>query len=309
MGECDSGGRFSVKFYVARISFLPSVQKRLVKHEIDMPPIDLLAKLLVDNVEYVPKNKNYGIDLLFGNFILSEPDNQLLAFKLGRSRAIEVSKYDYDYNKKEFLEISDTTQPNVLVLWDSDQQVILVERNTSVFPKYETVFKSIEYHFNNLVGSYELIVSVVPLTEEMEFWKFINMYRDIYRINFQLIAPNFFGNTQKSVKDILDAVKEEYNAPELSTQIANPMGGIKVSDSDTKIISLLNWIKEGGGRWLIDVMGKRGKKVTIKSSQNAKLVESSIDIENYTAEEAIAILELVKKEYRISDDQRSKHDE
>jgi hypothetical protein len=68
------------------------------------------------------------------------------------------------------------------------------------------------------VGSYELIVSVIPLTEEMEFWKFINMYGDIYRINFQLIAPNFFGNTQKSVKDILNAVKEEYNAPELSTQ-------------------------------------------------------------------------------------------
>jgi len=297
-----------MKFYVARISFLPSAQRKLVKHETDMPPIELLAKLLVDNVEYVPKNRNYGIDLLFGNFIPPEPDDQLLAFKLGRHRAIEVSKYDYDYNRKEFLEISDTTQPNVLVLWDSSQQVILVERNTSVFHKYETVFKSIEYHFNNLVGSYELIVSVIPLTEEMEFWKFINMYGDIYRINFQLIAPNFFGNTQKSVKDILDAVKEEYNAPELSTQIANPMGGIKVSDSDTKIISFLNWIKEGGGRWLIDVMGKRGKKVTIKSSQNAKLVESLIDIENYTAEEAIAILESVKKEYQISDEHRSKHD-
>lgn len=297
-----------MKFYVARISFLPSVQKRLIKHEIDMSPIELLAKLLVDSVEYTPKNRNYGIDLLFGNFILSEPDNQLLAFKLGRSKAIEVSKYDYDYNKKEFLEISDTTQPNVLVLWDSDQQVILVERNTSVFQKYETVLKSIECHFNNLLGGYELIVNVIPLTEEMEFWKFIGMYDYIYKIDFQLIAPNFFGNTQKSVKEMLVAVEDEYNATELSTQIANPTGAIEVSDSDTRINSFLNWIKEGGGRWLIDVMRKGGKKVTIKSSQNAKLVESSIEIENYTAEEAIAILESVEKEYQISDDHRSKHD-
>ena len=298
-----------MKFYVARISFLPSAQKRLIKHEIDMPPIELLAKLLVDNVEYIPKNKNCGIDLLLGNFIPPEPDNHLLAFKLGRRRAIKVSKYDYDYNKKEFSETSDTTQPNVLVLWDSDQQVILVERNTSVFKDYETVFKSIGYHFNNLVYTYELIINVIPLTEEMEFWKFIDMYEYIYRINFQLIAPNFFGNTQKSVKEMLDAVTDEYSATELSTQIANPMGDLKVSDSDTKIISFLNWIKEGGGRWSINAMRKGGKKVTIKSSQNAKLVESSIDIENYTAEDAIAILESVKKEYQISDDQRSKHDE
>lgn len=55
--------------------------------------------------------------------------------------------------------------------------------------------------------------------------------------------------------------------------------------------------------------GKKGKKVTIKSSQNAKLVESSIDIENYTAKEAIAILESVKKEYQISDGNCSEHDE
>lgn len=297
-----------MKFYVARISFLPSAQRRLIKHETDMPPIELLAKLLIDNVEYVPKNRTYGIDLLFGNFIPPEPDDQLLAFKLGRHRAIEVSKYDYDYDKKEFLEISDTTQPNVLVLWDSDQQVILVERNTRVFREHETVLRSIEYHFNNLLSTYELIVNVMPLTEEMEFWNFINKYTSIYRINFQLIAPNFFGNTQKSVKEILNVVTDEYNATELSTQIANPMGDLKVSDSDTKINTFLNWIKEGGGRWLINAMGKSGKKVTIKSSQNAKLIESSIELENYTAEEALSILESVKKEYQISDDHRSKHD-
>ncbi|MCK4475125.1 MAG: hypothetical protein KAU16_00165 [Methanophagales archaeon] len=75
---------------------------------------------------------------------------------------------------------------------------------------------------------------------------------------------------------------------------------MEVSENDPKINATLEWIMKGGGVWSIKGKKEGGKrKVKITSTKNAKTVDTSVEIENYTAEEVATIISSLKKEYSI----------
>lgn len=283
---------------MARLSFFPSIQQPLFKKRFEGSPIELAEQLLVSNPQYVPERKRGFVWLYFGGFIFS--DDKLLAVKLGKSKEIKIPKYDQQ--TKDFLEETDTSYPFVYMLWDRDEQVILLEKKTTVFPIYENVFRSIEDHLNRLLISYGLSVSIAPIVEKRNFWKYIKTYKFIYDINFKLYVPNFFGYTQKDLKEFLESYKDKYNAMEISAQISNKNGFLRVSENDPEINKNLEWIEKGGGEWHITAkQTEHSKKVKIKSIQNAKTVTTEIEIENYTMEEVKNIIESLREEYSTKD--------
>jgi len=287
-----------MKFHIARLSFVSSAQKILQKPEFEGTPIELAEKLLVENEWYTPKKSGF-VGLYLGDFIF-DPDRKLLAARLAKLKAKEVKITKIDEHKKGFRDRIDESYPYVYLLWDRDEQAILVEKDMSIFPDYEVLFRSIENHLNNLLKRYELRVSVTPLTEKMDFWRFIHAYRYLYEANFKLYMPNFFGNTQKELKELLDAVKEDYNATEFSNQISNTDGRLNIQENDPKTNAALEWIMKGGGVWSIKGKKKEGKrKVKITSTKNAKTVDTSVEIENYTADEMATIVSSLKREYSI----------
>ena len=289
-----------MKFHVARLSFVSSAQRTLQKPEFEGNPIELTEKLLEENPNHAPKKRGF-IGLYFGDFIF-DTGRKLLAARLGKFKEVKIT--EYDERKKVFHDRKDASFPYVYLLWDKDEQAILVERDTSVFPNYEVLFRSIENHLNNLLKTYELRVSVTPLTERMDFWRSLREYAQgrgyLYEANFKLYMPNFFGNTQQNLKEILNAVKEDYNATEFSNQISNTDGRLNIQENDQKIDAALEWIMKGGGKWSIKGKKEEGKrKVTINSTKNAKTVETSVEIENYTPEGVAKIISSLKPEYSI----------
>lgn len=289
-----------MKFHIARLSFVSSTQKTLVKPEFEGPPIELAEKLLKNNAQYIPRKGAKGlISLYFGDFIFGE-NERLLSAKLGKSRDVILSKYDV--GKKKFRDEKDKTYPYIYFLWDRDEQAILIERNMSVFWNYEVVLKSIEDHLNNLMRIYELRVFVEPLTEKLDFWKAIKSYKYLYDVDFKLHMPNFLGNTQRTIKEALEIYKKEYNATGVSTQISNEDGRLKILENDQQVNTNLEWITKGGGAWSIrgkKAEGKKKVKITSTKSQNIKSEETSIELENYNAEEVIAILSFLRPKYSV----------
>lgn len=288
-----------MKFYVARMSFIPSKYQPLFKEDFEGKPIELAEQLLVSNPEYIPEKKRGFVSLYFGDFKF-DSDGKLLAARLGKAKKVKLPKYDK--LRKGFLEEKDTSYPYVYMLWDREEQVILIEKKSTVFPKYENVFRSIEGHLSRLLRKYGLSVSIAPITEKRDFWRHVESYTYIYEVYFKLYMPNLFGNTQKDLKEFLKSIKEAYNATDISTQLSNQDGLLKLSENDPEINRNLEWIEKGGGEWSITVKSdERSKKVVIRSTQNAKTVDTSIEIVNYSAEEVIAILNSLKENYSIKD--------
>lgn len=230
-----------MKYFVARIQFYKSEQKRLSKKESPEKPIELIERLLRENPEYKPENEKRGIGLLFGNFMPNT--GELVAARVGRSK--EGLWEDYDIKAKKFIETPKTKFPSVLILWDSAEQAIIVERRTTIFPIIQSFFNSLENHFNSLLRPYEIRVSIIPLTRDIDFWNTIENYDEIYSVTFDLRMPNFLGITNKSVKEILEHVRQENNGSELSTTISNENGTLKLI-RDSWVTPFVNWIKLGG---------------------------------------------------------------
>lgn len=243
-----------MQFYLCHISIVPTVQKRLFKKEFDCSAIQLIEKHLTQNPTYIAKDKKGFSNLYFGNFKLDK-SGRLLSLELGKQKERKGS----DYSDAHFTEKKTIDYPHIVLLWDFQEQTILIEKNTAVFPKIEIVIRSIQEHFNKLIESYEMNVFLIPKTESGDFWRIINNFHVIYSISFELNQPNFFGESNPSVKEILECFKEETNALSVKTTIEHPRGNIKVLKTSKIIEKYLDWINKGGGTWTI--RGKKNEKV------------------------------------------------
>lgn len=292
-----------MQFHIARLSFVSPAQRILGKLKFEGTLIELTEKLLVENTQYTQKKKRGFVSLLFGGFIF-DADGRLLSAKIGIAR--ERKWPDYDTDKIDFFDKRGMEYPWVYLLWDRDEQAILIERNTTVFRNYERVLKSIEDHLNKLLLKYGLRVFVKPLTEKADFWRAIRAYQYIYTANFELYMPNFFGKTQNELKKMLEILREDYNATSAASQISNLDGRLRIKEDDQQINNNLDWIIKGGGSWFLEGIktgAKKKVKITSTRSENIKSEETSIEIENYTVEEVKSILRDLRPVYSINSTQ------
>ncbi len=185
------------------------------------------------------------------------------------------------------------------MLWDSEEQAIIVEKRTTAFPNIQSFFKALENHLNSLLIPYEIRVSIIPLTTDVDFWDVIDQHDKIYNVTFDLKMPNFFGSTNASVVEILNAIKQENNGSELSTKISNEGGNLRIN-RDSWVTPFVNWIKLGGGFWLVDCAKKGGVKKKFKSTDNAMQIDAP-KIREVNDEEVKPVIETLRKEYEIKD--------
>jgi len=269
-----------MNFNIIRLSFNSLKQKKLNKKDFFGSNMQLIEELLQENYEYIRKRKRGYIDFHLGNFKTEDADKVFFA-TLGKYKAISKKKFD-DTEREHYTE-PDISSPWVTFLIDRIEQVIIIEKNSSVFTNYESLFNSIEDHLNNLLAEYDLAVSIAPITLPHDFWKSIAEYDSIYTANFELFMPNLFGNTNESAERILSEAREKYNANKLTEQIDNDDGALKLSQNDYEINTWLDWIGKGGGKWFIKCKKGASKRYTkIKSTKEASTFSTSTDIElNY----------------------------
>ncbi len=283
-----------LKYYIVLIQFYPRAQKSLNmdyrkswEDNLPLPPFELLEEFVVKNpIYYKESGDTKKTHLKFGNFTFNEK-NWLLSSKLGKEEDSKDQKMD---EKGDFFEEPCTRYPHVSVIWDRSEQAILIQKNTSVFPKIQTLIDSLKSYFDTLLTEYDIITILSLKNSHEKFWDIISDCSKIYKIEFTLNMPNFLGKTNQSIKEVLDDVQELYHSTSCKLSIMNEEGNIVASPEDMAIKNMENWVSAGGGKWEIEAERiSTGSKGSVTSEEFPEILEYS-DNEEFEEPKRIKII-------------------
>lgn len=176
----------------------------------------------------------------------------------------------------------------VYVIIDTENQIILIERNMSVFPKVETSINYLGKILRETMQVHDYAVNIYPLSTNYKFWNYVESADLIYELKIEMNAPNMplFGNS--STRKLLQQIKNDTNNEKFQMSFINLDGKLKVV-KDT-MGDYINYILEVGGKYFLS-FSKDGVKDT-KTSQsdisktyiNRKKEEkyTEVEIENIT---------------------------
>lgn len=187
--------------------------------------------------------------------------------------------------------------PYVLYIFDIEEQVLFIERNTQVFSDEIAPFKHIKHYLNCELQEHGLEVDVKPLTSKGAFWDLVNELDKIYSVTFTLNAPNFLGESYDDLKMILDKESGLTNANQIEYSVRNESGYLHIP-KNKRFQSTIGWVEDGGGEWKIKAKShgkKKGRKKTYKNSQHITTFDVDADSQSPSPE----TLEIIKKSLNL----------
>lgn len=177
--------------------------------------------------------------------------------------------YDSDFRPYE-----QKTFPPRVWIWDQSEQLLLMQIDKSIFNNAESASRNIEKLLKKFLAEHQLELQIYPKVSEESFWLSIEKLDDIQEIRFELATPNIFGSSKEETRKLLATAREDSNATSVTTILKNPKGNIHPKKKGT-ILRALDWIRDGGGRWLLKGTSPHsGKKITLQSGENAKVFET-----------------------------------
>jgi hypothetical protein len=166
--------------------------------------------------------------------------------------------------------------PYVAFLWLRESQLLVFQKNTSVFSNPLQPFNALTFYLNNRLFNEGLEISVNPITQENFFWETIDRSDRVYEVAFSLPAPNFFGTSQRETKAILDAIVADTNATVVHAAVSNDQGRIAVK-RDGRAQHAVELTEKGGGSWSVKVLF-RGDRQAKRIRNKDKVKQISLEI-------------------------------
>ena len=215
---------------------------------------------------------------------------------------------------KEFREFDVDNYPPIVWIWDREEQVLLVEKKTSVFKDVHQVAKAFEDLANNdYLAQLGLRVFIEACLEMEDFWSEYHRLQFIDKVSFTLITPNIFGSSKQALTDDLRKLEADTNANAVTTTFENKDGNLKLKGSHWASI-LVDWVKDGGGSWVIK--GRKtlkSKPTTVSSNQTAKIVLvegeiSEIQLDGYSPSDIKEIIALHQNRYTYKNEESRRLD-
>lgn len=152
------------------------------------------------------------------------------------------------------------TNPN-----DGSGQKIVFEYKSNVFSSPHEQLKYFEEEVNTSLASSGYALAINPITEEREFWKFVDSHQDkIEKLVFTFNAPNLFGLKNSLSQDLKD-LENEYGSTKISIELENPAGKLKIPKNELTNQSV-DYITKGGGEYSLRIKGKTKKVVKSKNN-------------------------------------------
>lgn len=214
------------------------------------------------------------------------------------SRQQKIKGHDIDFRVFDV-----DNYPPIVWMWDRDEQVLLVEKKTTVFKDPLQVAKAFEDLANNeYLAQLGLRVFIEPCLEMEDFWSEYSRLQFIDKVSFTLITPNIFGSSKQALSDDLRKLEKDTNANAVTTTFENKDGNLKLKSSRWASV-LVDWVKDGGGSW--SIKGRKtlhSKSTTVSSNKTAKIVIiegeiSEIELNGYAASDVKEIIALHQKRY------------
>lgn len=299
-----------MNFYALRVSLVAKEPQLFVGKNMSQ---DIFA--FEDAILYSVKNPpetEHGEKLFSIKIMIEGRKEGVMAGMVARAKSIHG--HDVDFN-----EYSVDDFPPMVWLWDRDQQVLLVEKKTSVFSTPSAACKAFQALSNNIeLAELNLRAEIEPVLNTLEhtFWEEYDRFQTVQSVKFELTPPNLFGETEKEMKKALSDTSAETNANTVTTILENKDSSLKLK-SDGWLSNLINWCRKGGGHWLMKgrLHGHKSKTTNISSERTAKIVTmkgkgiTEVELHNYGIEDVVQVIELYRSEYDYHDEIENKNDD
>ncbi|MGD1334996.1 hypothetical protein ACP6H1_21510 [Vibrio harveyi] len=291
-----------MNFYALRVS-LVAKEPQLFINENMSKDIYAFEDALRHSVTNPPQNEHS--EVLFSlKVMIDGREEGVMAGMVAKAKSIIGHNADFkEYSVDDF--------PPMVWLWDREQQVILLEKKTSVFSTPVAACKAFQVLANNIeLAEINLRAELEPVLNSIEhtFWNEYDKFDSVQSVKFELTPPNLFGHTQKEMKKALSETAENTNANKVITTFENKDSTLKLK-SDGWLGNMVRWCRKGGGQWTLKgiLSGHKSKLTSVRSERVAKIVTmqgkgiTEVELRNYSAEDVAQILEVYRNEYDYND--------
>lgn len=163
----------------------------------------------------------------------------------------------------------------LLFIIDKKKQLFMCEFNPKIAhpENVKNVLSTFCEKYTKDIG-YEIKLDFI--VDKYKFWQILNECSGVFKIGFNLTAPNLFGGS-KVANVWLSELKEIHNMTNVNFEIINEQARLRY-DSD-ELESYRDYADSGGGSWNLKVMmGSRPRY--FKSSQNIRKKDVEIASDN-----------------------------
>ena len=225
----------------------------------------------------------------------------ILVFNKKISDYIYVCKFGKEVSeticRESDTDIENTIEPNfpfVYTIIDVKKQIILIEIKTSVFASVITTKNKIQECFNISFALRGFDVILEEITEESDFWTYIESSEGVYEVSLKLNSPNLFGG-KIDTNEMLKEVQQEYNNTHLIFTLCSEKAKLWLKKTNKGLNNALKYISAGAGRWSLTTISN-GQKQKYESEHNIKKVSLrdidpvGDDLENEISQEIISAI-------------------
>lgn len=250
---------------------------------------EIVLNLATDiKTEWTKRNKRY----LFYGF--QSKDN------------VYIVKYARETDEKIYVEGDDDIEIQgikeakyVYVIIDTQHQIVLLERNVSVFQSIDQAVNTLTDFFRSQMKKYDYVVNIYPLVSKKKFWNYVDTADGIYELSLVMNAPNmaFFGN--EDTREILQQIKETTNNEEFDISLKNKEGKLKIVRN--ALGGWIDYVREVGGKYLLKFSKNGVIETKTSETDTAKVYLERKRTEKYTDEEMKSIEEKLKSMHKLED--------
>ena len=264
-------------FFAFRYLVTPVNNQVSVYHELNKSKEELMKEIVYS------LNVNTKTEWLKGS-------KRYLIYGFQKKNDFFILKYARESNEKIYVEGESDIEIKgiketkfVYLIIDVKHQVILIERNTTVFSSVRSAINILSDYFREKMREYDYVVNIYPLVSKKSFWNYIEEADEIYELNLLLNAPNmpFLGDSD--TRSVLQKIKDTTNNEEFEIGLRNKEGNLQVIQET--LGTWINYIREVGGKYIIKFKKNGIEQRKTSYDDTAKTYIPRKKTENYSDEE------------------------
>ena len=171
----------------------------------------------------------------------------------------------------------------VFLIIDIEHQIVLVEKNSSVFQQVETSVNILAEYLRSQMRQYDYVVNIYPLVSKKKFWSYVESAEEIYELYLEMNAPNMplFGNSD--TRSVLEEIKKATNNEVLDISLKNKEGSLKILKE--ALGPYIEYVREVGGKYLLKFMRNGTRETKTSETDTAITYIESKRTEKYSDKE------------------------